>query len=276
MKERFLPIGTVCTLNGINKKIMITGFFGVSYTGMIKMYDYVGYEYPEGMLLQNRSYLFNHEDIEKIDFIGYETNEHEIMNNNLLSKNVAETKVEANGIFSNFKFDENGVVIFDGNIQNVSPIEEEKPKNISNPFNEIYIKDIPVKEKNDNSIFNNFKFDENGIVISEEQPSEISGFKFDENGFVVADETVSSESVVPEFNYDENGFVIEDKTVSSETVESSFKFDENGIVIAEEQLNQIEEYRFDGNGFVIADDTVSSESAVSEFKFDENGVVISE
>ncbi len=240
MKEKYLPIGSVCTLKGINKKIMITGFFGVSYNGTVKMYDYVGYEYPEGMLLQNRSYLFNHYNIESIDFMGYETEAHQIMNNNLLKKNTSPKKVEANGVFSNFKFDENGVVIFDGSVQETTPQVEEK-KDTPNPFNEIYKKNTEEK-KEDNTIFNQFKFDENGVVIAEEQPSSVSGFKFDENGVVIADDTIT-DTPSSEFQFDENGVVVGEttNTVSDnnsnvqfeEKPVSNYQFDENGVVVAE-------------------------------------------
>lgn len=258
MKEKFLPIGTVCSLKGINKKIMITGFFGVSYNGMVKMYDYVGYEYPEGMLLQNRSYLFNHGNIEKIEFLGYETEEHKIMNNNLLKKNTAEEKVEANGVFSNFKFDENGVVIFDGTVESMPKAETVEEKKVTNPFNEIYQKPTETKQSDDQTIFNRFKFDANGVVIAEVQSSEVSGFKFDENGVVIADNTMESkaDNDNSQFKFDENGVVIADGTQDVSALESEFKFDENGVVIA--------------------DGIQSGSLSEPGFKFDENGVVIAE
>lgn len=247
MNERFLPIGTICTLNGVNKKIMITGFFGVSYKGMVKMYDYVGYEYPEGMLLQNRSYLFNHENIVEVNFMGYISSEHEILKNNLLKNNVSEEKVESNGIFTNFKFDENGVVIFDGSVKE-TPKTEEEPKNATNPFNEIYKKPVENKEKNNKEIFSKFKFDKNGVVIAEEQSSNASGFKFDENGFVIADNTVKTKDT-------KSTNIQSEDNVSKE---SGFKFDENGMVISDETVN------------------VSNNIPNTQYQFDENGVVIGE
>ena len=53
MIDKYLPIGTVCTLKGNNKKVMVIGFFSVEYNGNIKMYDYQGCSYPEGILLKN-------------------------------------------------------------------------------------------------------------------------------------------------------------------------------------------------------------------------------
>lgn len=210
MKERFLPIGTICSLRGINKKIMISGYFGISYRGKLKMYDYTGVEYPEGLLLQNRTYSFNHTDIEKIEFVGFESEEYTILNNNLLNNNVSTEPVEKTNLMSNFKFDENGVVIFDGSVK-VEEVVETK-KNTSNPFNQIYMKQEPRVE--DKKGFGQFKFDENGVVIAEETES-FGGFKFDENGVVIMDNTIESK--------------IEDN--------SQFKFDENGVVISENITN---------------------------------------
>lgn len=231
MKEKFLPIGTICTLKGVNKKIMIAGFFGVSYKGKLCMYDYSGVEYPEGLLLQNRTYLFNHSNIEKIEFVGYESEEHTILNNNLSNNHVSKEPIQTTELTSNFKFDENGVVIFDGSVEETV---EEKKENIANPFNQIYMKKEENKEKTESKGFGQFKFDENGIVIAEVENSNVSGFKFDENGVVISDETVSSEDTSSGFKFDENGVVISDGTVSSVDTSSGFKFDENGIVIAEQ------------------------------------------
>lgn len=212
MKEKFLPIGTVCTLKGINKKIMISGFFGISYRGKLKMYDYTGVEYPEGLLLQNRTYSFNHANIEKIEFIGYESEEHKILSNNLLN-NISNKPVEKNNLMTNFKFDENGVVIFDATVEEQK--EELKDTNKTNPFNQIYMKQEQKKEKPKG--FSQFKFDENGIVIAEETESS-NGFKFDKNGFVIADETVSENTESSEFKFDENGVVIADDNVSNDEI----------------------------------------------------------
>lgn len=253
MKEKFLPIGTVCTLRGINKSIMISGFFGVSYNGTVKMYDYIGYEYPEGMLLQNKSYLFNHYEIEKVEFMGYESEAHQIMNNNLLKENVSTESVEQNGVFSNFKFDENGVVIFDGNVDLTIPQSEPEIKPISNPFNEIYNK--PTEQKTDNNIFSKFKFDENGVVIAEEQDvsDNTSNFKFDENGVVIAE---NNQNTLGNYVFDENGFVVADNSAANSNVNQNMN---DMIVIADDSLNiQFEEkpnkgFVFDENGFVVQD-----------------------
>lgn len=254
MNEKFLPIGTICTLKGINKKIMISGFFGTSYVGKIKMYDYIGVEYPEGMLSQ-KTYTFNHSDIVEVNFMGYLEEEHKILNSNLLNNNVSDEPIKESNLLSNFKFDENGVVIFDGSVPLDDTKQEPENKTISNPFNQIYQKQ-ETKETPKQG-FSQFKFDENGVVIAEEQVS-TGGFKFDENGVVIADNTVA-ETNNSQFKFDENGVVISD---GNDTIESSisspqFKFDENGVVISDGNdtiQNNIEpQFQFDKNGMVVQD-----------------------
>ena len=67
IKERFLPIGTVCLLKGGNKKVMIISYLIFS-TGNDKkaMYDYGACQFPEGVLDSKTGIGFNHSDIEKV------------------------------------------------------------------------------------------------------------------------------------------------------------------------------------------------------------------
>lgn len=83
MKERFLPVGTVVLLKGGKKEVMITSYCifpnnvqiknGQEVTPEKKMYEYGGCLYPEGILDSNTACAFNHENIEKICYMGYET-----------------------------------------------------------------------------------------------------------------------------------------------------------------------------------------------------------
>ena len=293
MKGKFLPIGTICKINGLDKKIMITGFYAISYEAGIKVYDYIGYEYPEGFL-SNKIHMFNHSEILDVIYLGYENEEHEKLNLNLLGNN--------NLIFSenketiSFDFDKNGVVTFDSTVSSEQSDSTKVSKEILNPFNKIYSEN--KSEENPPSLkgFSQFKFDSNGIVIAEEQPID-NKFKFDSNGVVISDETVQN-SEPSKFKFDSNGVVISDGTVqnsepskfkfdsngvviSAETVQNSepskFKFDSNGVVISAETVQKSEpsKFRFDSNGVVISDETVQN-SEPSKFKFDSNGVVISD
>lgn len=81
--EKFLPIGTVVLLKGGKKELMIISYCivpsGEAYdkNGKVdvgnKMFDYGGCVYPEGMITSDQLFAFNHEQIEKIVYKGYET-----------------------------------------------------------------------------------------------------------------------------------------------------------------------------------------------------------
>ncbi len=83
MKERFLPIGTVLLLKGGKKEVMITSYCifptkiqkpnGEAIAETPKMYEYGGCVYPEGILDSNMACAFNHDQIEKIIYLGYES-----------------------------------------------------------------------------------------------------------------------------------------------------------------------------------------------------------
>ena len=83
MKERFLPIGTVLLLKGGKKEVMITSYCifptniqikdGKAVKPDQKMYEYGGCIYPEGILDSSMSCAFNHNQIEKILHMGYES-----------------------------------------------------------------------------------------------------------------------------------------------------------------------------------------------------------
>lgn len=70
MKEKIelLPIGTVCTLKNMKKKIMIIGYLSKLQKLPNKIYDYLGCLYPEGIISTDKSLLFNRIDIDKVIF----------------------------------------------------------------------------------------------------------------------------------------------------------------------------------------------------------------
>ena len=81
--EKFLPIGTVVLLKGGKKELMIMSYCiipaGDVYdkNGKVDvgeaMFDYGGCVYPEGMITSDQLFAFNHDQIEKVCFKGYET-----------------------------------------------------------------------------------------------------------------------------------------------------------------------------------------------------------
>lgn len=83
MKERFLPIGTVVLLKGGKKYVMVTSYCifpnkvqikeGKPIQPEKKMYEYGGCVYPEGIIDTSMSCAFNHNQIDKIIYMGYES-----------------------------------------------------------------------------------------------------------------------------------------------------------------------------------------------------------
>lgn len=83
MKERFLPIGTVVLLKGGTKEVMITSYCIFPTNTEIKggkevkpkrtIYEYGGCIYPEGIINSNLVCAFNHSQIDKIVYLGYES-----------------------------------------------------------------------------------------------------------------------------------------------------------------------------------------------------------
>lgn len=73
--ERFLPIGSVALLKGGTKKVMVTGFCSVAEENQEKIYDYTGCIYPEGYLDFDQICLFDHDQIEKVFYVGYSDEE---------------------------------------------------------------------------------------------------------------------------------------------------------------------------------------------------------
>lgn len=73
MKD-LLPIGSVVTLQGTAKKVMIIGILQMQpETG--KLYDYLGVPYPEGFISAKKNLVFNHELINDVVFTGYDNPE---------------------------------------------------------------------------------------------------------------------------------------------------------------------------------------------------------
>lgn len=96
--KRFLPIGTVVLLKGGKKELMINGYCikpnGDVYdkTGEIdvsgKIFDYGACLYPEGIITTEQLFAFNHDQIDKVCFMGYVTDDQkelsELLNRGLL------------------------------------------------------------------------------------------------------------------------------------------------------------------------------------------------
>ena len=303
MIDKYLPIGTVCTLKGNNKKVMVIGFFSVEYNGNIKMYDYQGCSYPEGVLLKNRFISFNHDDIEKIDYLGFKDILHDNFNKILLAQNGSIDQESENVTTgANFQFDENGVIIFDGTVTKAETQNNSNVANttqvVTNPFKMEYKPEDRDVNKDQEKILNSYVFDENGVVVSDgtvnnnpeptpNAPQE-TGYQFDENGVIISDGTVNNNPEptpnAPQeagYQFDENGVVVSDGTVNSNPEptpnapqETGYQFDENGVVVSDGTVNNNPEptpnapqetgYQFDENGVIISDGTVNNNQTTDE------------
>ncbi|MBO7079955.1 MAG: DUF4176 domain-containing protein [Bacilli bacterium] len=91
IKEKYLPIGTVVKLIGGEFALMITGYCVKARDEQDdKYFDYCGCPYPAGIVDSNVNHVFNHDKIEKILYMGYESELHteysnfikETLNNN--------------------------------------------------------------------------------------------------------------------------------------------------------------------------------------------------
>lgn len=71
MKEKYLPLGTVVLLNGGTKRLMITGYCMKIKEKPGVVYDYSGCLYPEGTIKSDITSVFNHNQIQRIDFMGF-------------------------------------------------------------------------------------------------------------------------------------------------------------------------------------------------------------
>ena len=290
MDNKYLPIGSVCTLKGRKEKVMVIGLYSILLDNQIKVYDYKGCAFPKGLTLSNQLFSFNQEDIEKVEYRGYDNEEHKELLSLLadkLSKDEVNTVQSSAGFpqFSNFVFDENGYVI------------KADSSSTSNPF----MNQVPIEEKEESSsIFRDIKFDENGTVIAADgkelektapAKSNTSNYEFDENGTVIATDgkmleeqaPVLKEKAASGYQFDENGTVIADGNANNEvqneekpaSSSSNYEFDENGVVVAVKGEQAVEPVP--SPSAPVEDQTSSSEEPSVpdiEYEFDENGVII--
>lgn len=74
-KEKYLPIGSVVLLKEAKKRVMITGFAAKGKETVDRIFDYMGCLYPEGIISSDKNLLFDHEQIDKIYYLGYSDGE---------------------------------------------------------------------------------------------------------------------------------------------------------------------------------------------------------
>ena len=68
MNDRLLPIGSVIKIKKLDKPIIIVGYLVGDGD---KVYDYVGFPYPEGIYSKDTKVLFNKNVINEVVHEGY-------------------------------------------------------------------------------------------------------------------------------------------------------------------------------------------------------------
>ncbi|MBE5942193.1 MAG: DUF4176 domain-containing protein [Lachnospiraceae bacterium] len=69
--KELLPIGSIIWLRDAQKPLMIFGIRQTNLDNNVE-YDYIGVLYPEGNMGVSSQFMFNHDDIEKVVFRGFE------------------------------------------------------------------------------------------------------------------------------------------------------------------------------------------------------------
>lgn len=77
---KLLPVGSVIRLKDATKRLFVVG---IAQESQGKHFDYVGMLYPEGFISDEYTYLFNHNDIDEVVFVGYIDTEHQMFRSNL-------------------------------------------------------------------------------------------------------------------------------------------------------------------------------------------------
>ncbi|HDX9655307.1 DUF4176 domain-containing protein [Bacillus wiedmannii] len=75
--EKLLPNGSIVLLKGGTKKVVIYGRKQLLMVEEPVMYDYIGCFYPEGYIDPDYTFVFNHDAIEEIIFVGFIDEEEE-------------------------------------------------------------------------------------------------------------------------------------------------------------------------------------------------------
>lgn len=91
MMNQLLPVGSVITLTGAEKKLMIVGI-AVQKEDEERIYDYIGVPFPEGYIDDETMFLFSHKDIAEMHFLGYVNAEAQLYRADL-HKNMVESGI---------------------------------------------------------------------------------------------------------------------------------------------------------------------------------------
>lgn len=70
MEVKLLPVGSVVKLKEAEKRLVVIGILQRNGDGEI--YDYLGCPYPEGFVDSDAMFLFNHQDLADVSYLGYD------------------------------------------------------------------------------------------------------------------------------------------------------------------------------------------------------------
>ena len=87
-KEKYLPVGSVVLLEGATQKLVVIGY-GVKSDETNELYDYAAAPYPIGVISNDQTLVFNHEQIKDVYYMGYsdeQYNEFNLKLNNLMEE----------------------------------------------------------------------------------------------------------------------------------------------------------------------------------------------
>lgn len=157
MNERYLPIGSVVELKN-GKKIMVIGYYSVEYNNDIVVYDYSGCAYPEGIMLKSSYCSFNHNDIKKVDFVGYVEDAYLKLNKTL---NIIDNDLVIEDDIEEQKLDDNNVDLLE--IEKLEPVNELESIN----YDTLESNKKEEKEKKEEFVIPHYEFDESGIIIKD-------------------------------------------------------------------------------------------------------------
>lgn len=91
--EKYLPNGSIVLLKDGKKRIMIIGR-GVREHDGDRSWDYIACPYPEGFTGENYAYLFNHEQIARTYFLGFQDQDEFRFHDRLLAVDESKTRVD--------------------------------------------------------------------------------------------------------------------------------------------------------------------------------------
>lgn len=82
-KIEYLPLGSIVIIKGgVRKAMIIARGVGAKIEGKMRVFDYSGCVYPDGMVGES-TLLFNHSEIHKVIFTGYVDEDEKLMVENI-------------------------------------------------------------------------------------------------------------------------------------------------------------------------------------------------